>query len=826
MSGLERETPPAGDQGRGEDSAHDPCKITPSIPGIDGPGEGEGLLPSKDAVREALRLIHPEGPWHVSAKREKGFAGKVYAPDAEGGAAGWAMAQNRTLNAYVSIAALRPGWNGDKATKADVASVGWLWVDVDPRPGEELEAERSRILANLTTNLPKGVPPPSAIIDSGRGFWGLWRLSQPVVMPPADDPAWDAARAVVEDRNRGLELAFGADACHNLERICRLPGTVNRKPGGRLARVVRADASVFDLTAFPAVPDPKAGAAVAVAGRATVTAAPAMGLNLDDLPAGVSDRIRAMIVQGNDPDDPGRYGSRSEAFWAVICAMVRAGCTDEQMLGVSLDRDYKISGHVLDQPKPESYARKQIAKARDEATDPELAELNALHAFVTYGNKGRVLFEQAGRPPLFLEKQTFLDMYANRVKVVGRDSNGKDIMMPLGKWWFQKAERRQFKGVEFLPGQDAPDGTFNLWRGPAVVPKAGDCSLYLALVRDVIAAGDNVVSEYLLNWMALKLQKPGEKVETSIALRGGQGLGKSVFAENFGSLFGPYFVAVSELKQLTGNFNAHLQHALLVFGDEMAASNNPHLVGRMKTMVTQKHIRIEPKGVDSFDASNHFALILASNNPHIVTTDADDRRYLVLDVAAVRKNDLTFFRALDAQWRAGGREAFAAFLMARDLSGFEHRRKPRTSGDTDLVEISFAGAERVVHDMLRSGETATVWRDGVPHSTLYDGKTGEVFLNSGDVAQWAQRRGRWTPDERSIGRLLKKLAGAEDEDAPRESVHGKQVRGSWLPPLPEARRRWCAMHGRDFDWGEGDGACWDVVGMPATKPQGQDEPPF
>lgn len=74
-------------------------------------------------MRAALRLIHPEGPWHVSAKRERGFTGAVFAPDADGGAAGWAVAQNRTLNAYVSIAALRPGWKGDKATKADVGSV-------------------------------------------------------------------------------------------------------------------------------------------------------------------------------------------------------------------------------------------------------------------------------------------------------------------------------------------------------------------------------------------------------------------------------------------------------------------------------------------------------------------------------------------------------------------------------------------------------------------------------------------------------------------------------------------------------------------------------
>jgi hypothetical protein len=832
-SAPRRET--GGAQERG--SEHDPSEITASIAGTGAAGYGGALL-------GFLRGWSPDGPWWPTAIPREGGGTDTATVTTPADMTAWADARHGEANLYFHVNDLSPGTR-KKGEKGDVTRVRGLHVDIDPRPpvggwpksepsperlailAEHCAAEHARIIRLVVDGVgwPSSVPRPTAAVDTGGGCQCFWRLHDDEVVAPELAEALNGVLAALLD---------GDPAVTDVSRIMRLPGAVNL-PSRKKRWRGRADAPTrlaladwtrrFRVADFPAPAAGPAGGGAPVAGnRVSVTAAPAVGLDLNTLPPGVSDRIRAVIVQGEDPDDPGRYASRSEAYWAVICAMVRAGCTDEQMMGVSLDPDFKISGHVLDQPRPRDYAARQVAKARVEAEDPELAEMNALHAFVTYGNKGRVLFEQAGRPPLFIEKQTFLDMYANRLKVVGKDKEGDQIKMPLGKWWFQNAERRQFKGVEFLPGEDAPEGTYNLWRGPAVVPKPGDCGLYLELVRQVIAAGDGVVAEYLFDWMALKVQRPGEKMETSIALRGGQGLGKSVFAENFGSLFGPYFVAVSELKQLTGNFNAHLQHALLVFGDEMAASNNPHLVGRMKTMVTQRHIRIEPKGVDSFEARNHFALILASNNPHIVTTDADDRRYLVLDVAAVRKNDLTFFRDLSAQWQAGGREAFAAFLMARDLSRFEHRRKPRTAADTDLVEISFTGADRNLHDMLRSGETPTVWRDGVPHTAVHDGKTGEVFLNAGDVAQWAQRRGRWTADERAVGGLLLKLSGAEK--TVRESVHGKQVRGSWLPPLPEARRRWCALHGRDFDWGEGDGASWDVVRVPGAPERGGDDTPF
>jgi P4 family phage/plasmid primase-like protien len=416
MSGdHEKESAPRRETEGAQENCGDsvPSENNPVIPGIGGEGYGGAL------VRAALRLFHPEGPWHVSAKRGAGFTGAAFGPDADGGAAGWAVAQNRTLNAYVSIAALRPGFRGDKAKKADVASVGWLWVDLDPRAGEDPEAERARILALLTTNLPKGVPPPSVIIDSGRGFWGLWRLAQPVVMPPADDPAWDAARATVEDRNRGLEFAFKADACHNIERVCRLPGTVNRKPGGRLARVLRADESVFDLTAFPAVPDPKAAGAATVAGRSAPVAAPVGRVNLDDL-AGVSDRTRALIVQGRDPDDPARWADRSALVLHVLCDLIRSDVPDGDMLAVILDPDFGVSAHVREQPKPESYARRQVQRALERQPRPGpvvvAVPLNLARAF-----------RDARRPHLLHHQQEFLDWDGAAYGAVADDAVRADV---------------------------------------------------------------------------------------------------------------------------------------------------------------------------------------------------------------------------------------------------------------------------------------------------------------------------------------------------------------------------------------------------------------
>ncbi|MES2846127.1 MAG: virulence-associated E family protein [Pseudomonadota bacterium] len=472
-------------------------------------------------MREALRLIHPEGPWHVSAKRDKGFTGAVFAPDAEGAAAGWAVSQNRTLNTYISIAAIRPGWKGDKAKKEDVASVGWLWVDVDPRVGEELVVERARILARLTTNLPKGVPPPTVIIDSGRGFWGLWRLSQPVVMPAVEDDGWDAARASVEDRNRALELAFDADSCHNLERVCRLPGTVNRKAGGGLAQIVDQSDATYLLSDFQPVPSTKV-----VTAADTAAAVPLAGVDVAALP--LTDGLRALIVQGRDPDEPARWPSRSEALFYAVCGMVRAGCEDGEILGVILNPDLGISDHVLAQKRPEAYAQRQVARARAEADDAFDCDKDGRPIAKSQRNI-RVAIRRLG---VALRH----DLFARRNLIEGLDGFGPSLDdAAVARLWLLIDERFQFcPSRDFFLTVIADASRLNAFHPVAEylaalrwdgVPRIGRWLAAYGGAVDVPYTG--AVGELVLVAAVRRVRRPGVKFDEMLVLESPQGTNKS-----------------------------------------------------------------------------------------------------------------------------------------------------------------------------------------------------------------------------------------------------------------------------------------------------------
>jgi hypothetical protein len=112
-----------------------------------------------------------------------------------------------------------------KAGRDNIAAMEYLHVDLDLPAGttpETLEAERAKLLAQLTTDLPDGVPTPTFVVDSGGGYWGFWRLTDPFQIN-GDETLFEEAKRY----NQQLELLFGADACHNVDRIARLPGLMN-----------------------------------------------------------------------------------------------------------------------------------------------------------------------------------------------------------------------------------------------------------------------------------------------------------------------------------------------------------------------------------------------------------------------------------------------------------------------------------------------------------------------------------------------------------------------------------------------------------------------
>ena len=175
---------------------------------------------------------------------------------------------NGQSNLYFAVNPLRHYAN-KKATKKDAASLAWLHVDIDPRGGEDLDEERERIRKSIDDFPLK----PTIVIDSGNGYQAFWRLTSPVRV--------DGNIEELEAYNVRLEKHFGADSCHNIDRIMRLPCTTNlpdakkrakgRKPAQAALEYFGEES--YGLEEFGPAPSPAAGP-VALASAAPRNRAP------------------------------------------------------------------------------------------------------------------------------------------------------------------------------------------------------------------------------------------------------------------------------------------------------------------------------------------------------------------------------------------------------------------------------------------------------------------------------------------------------------------------------------------------------------------------
>lgn len=456
--------------------------------------DGE-LRPDPDKAIDFLRQYRPEGPWVLTAIPDGGGRTKTatFRPETEADAREWIQRWNGAECHHVYFMANPPMRDLDKkASKEDVLEMAVLHVDIDPKKGEDPAAARFAAIRDLEVF----VPPPSIVIDSGGGVQALWLLDDALPIK-GNVPAAEEA----ELYNQHLETVLGGDSCHNLDRILRLPGTINwkRKPGRepRMAELLQYhDRPRYSLAEFTQGTARKA-AGKAGQGKVQLEGIPAP-IDLETLPAAVTNRTRMLIVQGCDPDDALRYQSRSEVQFGVVCELVRAGCDDNMIAAVILDRGLGISGHTYAQRRPLEYAQRQIERAREFAHDVDeygrrilsfaapfrtaqrlRAELfpNTLHTngdWLEYRNGAYALVEAK-------TMQSKLYHILNDAVVVAKVEDDKPIYQPFNP--DPTKVRRVTEGLEAVCHEEADAKAPPVWLGEAGPPPLEIISLRNGLLH-------------------------------------------------------------------------------------------------------------------------------------------------------------------------------------------------------------------------------------------------------------------------------------------------------------------------------------------------------
>jgi hypothetical protein len=415
-----------------------------------------------------------------------------------------------------------------------------------------------------------------------------------------------------------------------------------------------------------------------------------------------------------------------------------------------------------------------------------LEEMN--ERYMVVNEAGKIFVYRPTTDPVlerdYLQTFTFDDLkkaHLNDRVEAGTDRDGKPKYKTKADAWLEHPKRKQYLGgVVFAPGKLLAPDLYNLWQGFAVNPVQGDWSLMKHLILTVICDGDKTLLFYVICWMARAVQEPGMQGEVAIVLRGGRGTGKGTFANLFGRLFGQHYMYLTNAKHLTGNFNAHLRDAVVVFADEAFFAGDKSHASVLKGMITDPFMIIEPKHKNAVMARNVVHLLMASNDDWIVPAGEDERRFCVIDVSSCRQQNHAYFESINKQMESGGLAAMLYDLQNLDLTGFNVRKVPSTDALIDQKIRTLRGPEAWLYDCLQRGEIRHhPWTSAglaVPKSIAYEDykdrhKDFRDYTPVG-ISSWAKS-------------VRSTMHGAVSTSRP--EVDGARVRSLVFPPLAQCR---------------------------------------
>ena len=164
------------------------------------------------APHVTLTAITPDGPTTTATFAE---------PDA---AASWIERQQSANRNIYFQPNETPARCAKKPTKGAMQAALCRHADIDPDDdpddgGQPYREERQRLhqLAEFLVADPN--MPPTVVLDSGNGIQPLWVVARESLTPEIIER--------IEGENRAIEAAVGAAGTHNIDRLLRLPGTVN-----------------------------------------------------------------------------------------------------------------------------------------------------------------------------------------------------------------------------------------------------------------------------------------------------------------------------------------------------------------------------------------------------------------------------------------------------------------------------------------------------------------------------------------------------------------------------------------------------------------------
>lgn len=285
-------------------------------------------------------------------------------------------------------------------------------------------------------------------------------------------------------------------------------------------------------------------------------------------------------------------------------------------------------------------------------------------------------------------------------------------------FWFDEHREAMggyaLKGLTYAAGEDwmvHKDGLVygNVWRDARPeVTGGGDPTPWLEHCRRLVP--DERELNHIWDVMAFKVQNAKVKINHAVLHGGKGGCGKdTMWAPFIWAVCGPYEKnkGLIDNDNLASQWGYQLEAEIVVLNElkEPEARDRRALANKLKPIIAAppEMLTINRKGLHPYQMVNRLFMLAFTNEDMPITLDSDDRRWFCVwsDSAKMTPDEA---QAIWSWYRSGGFEAVAGWLHARDVSAFNPQAIPHmTDYKQKLIYTGMSNAEGYVYHEIEAG---------------------------------------------------------------------------------------------------------------------------
>lgn len=250
---------------------------------------------------------------------------------------------------------------------------------------------------------------------------------------------------------------------------------------------------------------------------------------------------------------------------------------------------------------------------------------------------------------------------------------------------------------------------------PAIIRhRAGNVERWLTYLSRIFNTADDV--KIFQDYVAHCIKYPGHKIPWSVLLQSAKGIGKQMIGDVIKFCIGESYTYQPDAEELVSGvsqFNGWMRNKLMILVDEVRVGDRNDLMNGLKTIITDRRIAVESKGVDQEMEDNVANWIFFSNFKDAFPIDENERRYCIFysslqsaQQIADAGLDKEFFDMM-YHWleMEGGYEQIADYYLNYPIEKGElPHRAPQTSSYDEVIRIGRSPLRVLLDDKVDNKE--------------------------------------------------------------------------------------------------------------------------